>query len=196
MTISLAGSGVSATLQLTGNPTSLDFGNVQVGSTGTQSATLTNTGSSSVTISQMTASGPGYSASGVGPGQVLSAGQSVPITVAFTPATTGGATGTVTITSNASNSPAVITLTGGSHLVNLSWNASTTSTVVGYNVYRGTISGGPYAVKLNSAVVPATAYTDTAVQAGQTYFYVVTAVDSSGAESVYSNQASALVPTP
>jgi Abnormal spindle-like microcephaly-assoc'd, ASPM-SPD-2-Hydin len=196
MTISLAGSGVSATLQLTANPTSLDFGNVQVGSTGTQTATLTNTGSSSVTISQMTASGPGYNASGVGPGQVLSAGQSVPITVTFTPATTGSATGTVTITSNASNSPAVITLTGASHLVNLSWTASTTSTVVGYNVYRGTISGGPYAVKLNSTVVPATAYTDTAVQAGQTYFYVVTAVDSSGAESVYSNQASALVPTP
>jgi hypothetical protein len=196
MTISLSGTGVSATLQLTANPTSLDFGNVQVGNTGTRSATLTNTGNSSVTISQMTASGPGYSASGVGPGQVLNAGQSVPITVTFIPATTGSATGTVTITSNASNSPAVVTLAGGAHLVNLSWTASTTSTVVGYNVYRGTISGGPYAVKLNSAVVPGTAYTDTAVQAGQTYFYVVTAVDSSGAESVYSNQASALVPTP
>ena len=40
------------------------------------------------------------------------------------------------------------------------------------------------------------AYTDTGVAAGQTYFYVVTAVDANGAESVYSNQASALVPTP
>lgn len=196
LTISLSGTGVSTTLQLTANPTNLDFGNVQVGNTGTQSATLTNTGNSTVTISQITASGPGYSASGLGPGQVLNAGQSIPITVTFTPTATGSATGTVTITSNASNSPAVITLTGGAHLVNLSWTASTTSTVVGYNVYRGTVSGGPYAVKLNASVVSLTAYTDTGVQAGQTYFYVVTAVDASGAESVYSNQASASIPTP
>jgi len=44
--------------------------------------------------------------------------------------------------------------------------------------------------------VASTTYTDSTVQAGVTYFYVVTAVDSSGNESVYSNQASATVPTP
>lgn len=72
---------------------------------------------------------------------------------------------------------------------------ASTSTVVGYNVYRGTQSGGPYAV-LNSAADAATTYTDSTVQAGQTYYYVVTAVDSSGNESVNSNQAQAVVPTP
>ena len=195
MTISLTGTGVSATLQLTFSPTALNFGNVQVGNTGTETATLTNSGNSSVTISQMTTSGTGYSASGVGAGQVLLAGQSVPITVTFTPTTTGSATGTVTITSNASNSPTAITLAGGSHLVDLSWTAST-STVVGYNIYRGTVSGGPYTVKLNATPVSGTSYTDTAVVAGQAYYYVVTAVDSSGVESVYSNQASATIPTP
>lgn len=192
--ISLTGTGVSATQLLNVSPTSLDLGNVQVGSTGTQTATLTNSGTGSVTISQMTVSGTGYSATGVSAGQVLTAGESVPITVTFTPTTTGSATGSVTITSNASNSPAVISLTGGSHLVDLSWTAST-STVAGYNIYRGTGNGGPY-TKLNPSLVSGVTYTDTSVVAGQLYYYVVTAVDSSGNESVYSNQASATVPTP
>jgi hypothetical protein len=195
MSISLTGTGASPTQLLSVSPTSLDLGNVQVGSTGTQTATLTNSGTGSVTISQMTVSGTGYSAAGVTAGQVLTAGASVTITVTFTPTTTGSATGSVTITSNASNSPTVITLSGGSHLVDLSWTAST-STVVGYNIYRGTVNGGPYTTKLNASPVSGVTYTDTSVVAGQTYYYVVTAVDSSGNESVYSNQAPATVPTP
>jgi fibronectin type 3 domain-containing protein len=79
------------------------------------------------------------------------------------------------------------------HSVDLSWNG--TSTVVGYNVYRGSQSGGPY-TKLNSVLDASTTYTDSSVQAGQTYYYVTTAVDSSGAESGYSNQIQAPVPSP
>ena len=41
-----------------------------------------------------------------------------------------------------------------------------------------------------------TTYPDRTVQAGQTYYYVVTAVDGSGAESVYSNQIQVVIPTP
>jgi fibronectin type 3 domain-containing protein len=62
-------------------------------------------------------------------------------------------------------------------------------------VYRGTQAGGPY-VALNGTAEVGTSYTDNSVQAGQTYYYVVTAVDGSGNESVYSNQAQAVVPTP
>jgi hypothetical protein len=76
----------------------------------------------------------------------------------------------------------------------LSWNPST-SVVVGYNVYRGTQSGGPY-TKLNSSPVSATTCTDSSVKAGQTYFYVVTAADSSNVESAYSNEVSASIPSP
>jgi fibronectin type 3 domain-containing protein len=76
--------------------------------------------------------------------------------------------------------------------VALTWNAST-STVVGYNVYRGTVSGGPYA-KINSSLVAALNYTDSSVQSGTTYHYVTTAVDSSGNESVFSNEVSAAIP--
>jgi fibronectin type 3 domain-containing protein len=78
--------------------------------------------------------------------------------------------------------------------VSLLWTAST-STIAGYNVYRGTQTGGPYA-QVGTGNGTATTYTDSAVQSGQTYFYVVTAVDSAGHESVYSNEARAVVPSP
>jgi len=87
--------------------------------------------------------------------------------------------------------------TGPTHYVVLSWTASGTAGVTGYNVYRGTTRGGPYSTKLNSSLVTETTYTDNAVQAGGTYFYVVTAVASDGVtESAYSDEASATVPSP
>jgi fibronectin type 3 domain-containing protein len=67
--------------------------------------------------------------------------------------------------------------------------------VVGYNTYRGIVSGGPY-TRINSALYTAPFSTDSTVQAGQTYYYVTTAVDSSGLESAYSNQVQAVVPSP
>jgi hypothetical protein len=78
------------------------------------------------------------------------------------------------------------------HWVTLSWTASI-SPVVGYNAYRSTTSGGPY-TKLNSSLISNTSYDDQAVQSGTTYYYVTTAVNSQGLESVYSNQAVATVP--
>jgi fibronectin type 3 domain-containing protein len=78
--------------------------------------------------------------------------------------------------------------------VALTWVAST-STVSGYRVYRGTTSGGPYTL-ISSGLVSVLTYTDSTVQAGATYFYVVTAVDSSGNESAFSNEVPAVVPTP
>jgi uncharacterized repeat protein (TIGR03803 family) len=77
--------------------------------------------------------------------------------------------------------------------VDLSWNPSISS-VAGYNVYRSSVSGGPYS-KINSSLVAATSYADVNVQPGQTYFYVTTAVNSAGVESAYSNQASAVIPS-
>lgn len=80
------------------------------------------------------------------------------------------------------------------HTVSLAWNAST-STVAGYNVYRGTTSGGPYS-KLTGTLLSSLAYSDSSVTSGKTYYYVTTAVDSTGAESGYSNQAQAVIPFP
>ena len=88
-----------------------------------------------------------------------------------------------------------ICVTGNQHTVTLNWTASISSNVAGYNVYRGTASGGPYA-KVNTSLIPGTSYVDSTVQAGQTYYYVATAVDTSGNESTYSNEAQAVVPYP
>jgi hypothetical protein len=78
--------------------------------------------------------------------------------------------------------------------VTLTWNPSSTTGVVGYNVFRGTVSGGPYTL-ITPTRVTGTSYVDSSVVNGQTYYYVVTAVDSSNNQSVYSNQASAAVPS-
>jgi hypothetical protein len=77
--------------------------------------------------------------------------------------------------------------------VALSWNASTSQDVIGYNVYRATNPNGPY-TELNTSLISDTSYTDQSVQSGNTYYYVATAVDSQGLESAYSNQATAIIP--
>ena len=127
----------------------------------------------------------------------IAAGRSVPFTLTFSPQMSGSASAISSFTSNASNSAAeTLAGTGAAppqHSVDLSWND--TSTVMGYNVYRGSQSGGPY-TKINSALDASATYTDNSVQAGQIYYYVTTAVDSSGAESGYSNQIQASVPSP
>jgi fibronectin type 3 domain-containing protein len=80
------------------------------------------------------------------------------------------------------------------HTVELTWNPSSSLDVVGYNIYRGTISG-MYS-QLNSSPLAVTSYSDSTVQSGQsiTYYYVVTSVSSTGVESTDSNQAFAVVP--
>ncbi len=199
LAIALSGTGVAATYLLNASTTSYSFGNINVGSKGSMTATLTNAGNSNITVSGMTFSGIGFGASGVSSGSVIAPGQTATLTATFTPSAAGNASGNVTINSNAANSPLTISLSGAGaqavqHSVTLSWTAST-STVVGYNVYRGSTSGGPYTLVTGSPVA-GTSYTDSTVLAGQTYFYVVTAVDASGNESVYSNEVSAVVPTP
>jgi hypothetical protein len=73
---------------------------------------------------------------------------------------------------------------GSPHTVSLSWTASTTPNV-SYNIYRSITSGANY-IKIGSVGVGVISYTDTTALAGQTYFYVATAVDSSNNESAFS----------
>src|SRR5437899_1904388 len=196
--IALSGTGVTSTFLLTASPTSLSFGNVTVGSNSApQTVTLTNSGNSSVSISQINVSGSGFTASGLTAPLTLAAGQTASFSVVFASTTAGAATGNVSLVSNATNSPTIALSASGVQPIplarTLSWNPSPSGTV-SYNVYRGTQSGGSYQ-KLNSSPVSTTTYTDNSVLAGQTYFYVVTAVDSRNMESVHSNEVSATIPS-
>src|SRR5437773_19066 len=111
-TISLAGAGVAPVAQLSATPSSVRFGNVAVGGTSALGVTLKNTGNSNVTISGVTASGGGYSVNGLSANTTLNPGQAVTLNVAFTPTATGSSSGSVSVASNASNSPATISLNG------------------------------------------------------------------------------------
>ena len=196
LSIALSGT-ATASGQLLLSPAALDFGNITVGQNKSLTATLSASGSS-VTVSSASTSNPEFSLSGVSFPLALAAGQSAPASVTFTPQSSGTASGTISFSSNASATLVVEALTGtgvAQHQVQLSWGASSSSGVTGYNVYRGSVSGGPY-TKINLALIVGTTYSDSSVQAGKTYFYVTTALNGSGTESAYSNEVQATVPSP
>ena len=183
--------------QLSINPSDISFGNVPINGQSVQTVTLRNIGTAAVTVSQASINGTVFSVSGISLPVNLPAGQSTNFFVKFSPQTAGRVAGSMSVVSNASNSPMAIALTGSgvkAHSVDLAWSAST-SLVSGYNVYRSSQTGGPYA-KLNSSLVEGTSYSDNTAQASQTYFYVATAVDPDGVESSYSNEAESLVTSP
>jgi hypothetical protein len=203
LVIPWSGKASAATTQLTVNPTSLAFGNITVQKSSSDEVKLTNSGNDDITVSSVSITGTGFSESG-GASVTLTPGQSVPVNVSFDPKAAGSFSGTLTIASNAPNSPARVKLSGTGvtkpvrstqHSVMLKWDASSSSPahVIGYFVYRGTVSGGPYD-RLNSASEPQTHYKDSAVVSGETYYYVVTSVDSSNVQSGNSSQVSAAIP--
>jgi hypothetical protein len=191
----LSGTG-TAPGQLAVSPATLSFGNVVVGSSSSLNGTLNATGAA-VTISSHSIANE-FALSGIALPATIAAGTSASFTVTFTPQSSGAVSGSLSFTSNATNSPAVQSLTGtgtapAQHSVNLNWNGS--ANAVGYNVYRGSVSGGPYSI-INTSLDGSTAFADNSVVAGRTYYYVVTAVDGSSNESGYSNETSAVIPTP
>jgi hypothetical protein len=194
VTVPLSGTG-SSLGQLAFSPSTVNFGDVNVGSTGTQSMSVTATGAS-VTITSSSSSSSLFALNGVSFPLTIAKGQSVSFNVGFTPKNSGSTSGTLTFISNATNSKALENLSGTGttpqYSVSLSWNPST-SPVVGYNVYRSANLTGSYS-KVNSSVDPATAYTDGTVVSGKTYYYAATSVNSSGQESTYSAPVEAVVP--
>jgi len=119
-TLNLIGTGIGQKLDVTdsqGNPGDgqIDFESVGQGRTAIQTITLTNTGSSNLTITGWTLTGDTDEFSLVGAsGQViLGPGKTRGIGVEFTPSSaTGSFSGTVTIVSNDPESPVTVTLTG------------------------------------------------------------------------------------
>ena len=198
LSIPLTGTGTTVG-QLGVSPSSVNFGNVVVGASKSVSGTLSASGGA-VTVTGASSSGAEFSVSGIRFPFTLNAGQSASYSLVFAPTASGSTSASVTWVSNATNSPPPESLTGTgtpppTHSVTLNWTASVSSGVVGYNIYRGSKSGGPYS-QINSALDTTTQDIDYSVFGGQTYYYVVTAVNSKGAESAYSNQIKAVIPYP
>ena len=75
----------------------------------------------------------------------------------------------------------VVIQASANHVVDLSWNASTSSNVTGYNLYRS--PDGATWKKINASLIASTLYADSTVANGSTYYYAATAVDIYGHES-------------
>ena len=179
--------------QLTLSPSAFTFGSVLVGSSKSQTATLT-AGSSSVTVSSADWSGQGFSLSGITFPVTIAAGKSVSFNVLFAPTTGGSVSTTLSIlSSNASTVSSTMTGSGAlQHKVSLSWSPVTS--VSGYNVYRGAASSGPF-TRLNGSLQTASNFVDATVASGATYYYVATSVTNS-TESSYSSPVQAAIPSP
>lgn len=197
VSIPLSGTGTVSAGQLSVAPGSLSFGNVTVGGASSLSSSL-SASSGSVTVSSVTTTNSQFYLNGLTLPATIAAGQTVPFTVTFAPQSSGTTSATLgflsTSTTATSQTLAGTGVTTVSHSVTLGWSDSS-SGVSGYNVYRGSTSGGPYA-RINATVDPSTNYVDSSVSSGQTYYYVTTAVGTNGVESAYSSQVQAVIPSP
>jgi hypothetical protein len=181
------------------NATSVVFGNVSLSTQSTQTLTLTSTGTEAVTVSSATLSGTGFTMSGITFPVTLNPGQSVSLGLGFVPTVVGTAAGQLTLSSNATTGGSVVVSLSGTgataYSVDLTWETPATSVdpVEGYNVYRSASGASAYSL-LNTGVSFTAAFTDSTVQSGKAYDYVVTSVDNSGVESAPSNTFAVTIP--
>jgi Abnormal spindle-like microcephaly-assoc'd, ASPM-SPD-2-Hydin/Transmembrane protein 131-like N-terminal len=189
----LSGTATSTALEVT--PPSIHFGNVPLGENVSQSIQVKAAGKASVTIQTIGVSGQYFTFSGPELPRTLSPGQSVLVTAAFRPGALGSSSGAISIVSKQPNLGLQVPVAGAGvkASVELHWDPSSSSDVVGYYVYRGSTANGVF-TKLNTTVNPFATYDDFSVTSGKTYYYVVTAVNSSKVESAFSSPASVTVP--
>jgi hypothetical protein len=207
LVVSLAGSGETAVAGLSVTPASINFGNQTVKTTKTQNVTLQNTGDVPVTIKGVTIAGGAFSYSHLSPGVSLTPNQQITFQVSFTPTVSGAAAATMSFLSSSLSTPEKLTLSGdgvsgsspappspsSQHKVHLTWHPDTGGQIIGYIVYRSEVSGGSFSPLFGTALRDVS-YEDDTVSAGITYYYVVTAVDTAGVQSPYSNQVTAAIP--
>jgi Abnormal spindle-like microcephaly-assoc'd, ASPM-SPD-2-Hydin/Divergent InlB B-repeat domain len=190
----------SPTTSVTVFPATLNFGLVPFATTFYQNVTLYNTGNTPVTINNATVTGSGFSiVSGTTPTSIPVFGSQA-FTLLFTAPAIGTATGSVNFDTTAPDPQPSVGLSGtgvavSTHSATLSWTASTspvgTPQVIGYNIYRSPTSGGGYQLV---SFTSSRSFVDSSATSGQIYYWVVTAVNSGGTESIYSNEVSASIP--
>jgi hypothetical protein len=197
--VSLSGTGASASPTVSFSPSSLTFGGEPVQMTSSvQAVTLTNTGTTTVSVSALAVTGANASDFvQTNTCTSVAAGSTCTIAVLFTPSATGARTASLSVSDNAGGSPQSVSLSGsGNHDVTVTWTDSTTPGVVGYNVYRGTTPGGEGSTPVNSAPVNSTNFMDQTVTPGATYYYVVMAIAADDVtQSPASTETTATIPT-
>lgn len=186
----------TATLKL--STSSISFGSTALNMQVTQGVVLTASGSLPVSIVSATITGTYFKLSGAAFPINLNPGQTANLNVEFDPTSSGSVTGQLLIDSSAlTNGTATVALsgTGVTYGVELNWDAPPINpeTIAGYRVYRSSGSGSNYQL-LNSNVDAETTYTDTTVQNGNVYVYIVESVNSSGVQSSPSNTTTVTVP--
>lgn len=199
--IELSGAGITPAT-LTAIPTSLTFTNVQVGQSSTQTETVKNTGGSNAQISQVVANGTGFSISGITAPVTLTPGQSTSVSVTFAPQSAGNSSGSMSVTSNASNPNLNVSLTGsavaatqntlsvtssigvGSVVDGLSGTQTGTLTATGGNVLVSSVSLGgtdPAEFSISGLSLPVTVTTSQPVSFTVTFTPSATGAASAGA---------------
>jgi uncharacterized repeat protein (TIGR01451 family) len=109
-TLALTGAGTNATVGL--SVASVDFGQQVVATSQQQTVTVTDTGTTSLTVTSATTTGDFTADATACTAQPVPPGQACAIIVTFTPSTTGLRSGTLSITSNAASSPDSVALSG------------------------------------------------------------------------------------
>jgi hypothetical protein len=192
-------------------PYSVNFGTQATSTLSRQTVTIANAGTKTIQITSVSLSGSSVYALGGWTGPVnLAPSQQLSLTISFQPTAatsysgmltvngTGTADASVAISGSGSGSsltsapsaPSNLQAAAANAQASLSW--ATSSGAASYNVKRSTTNGGPYTT-IASALTAS--YSDASVSNGTMYYYVVSAVNSSG-ESGNSNQASAMPQAP
>src|SRR2546421_329710 len=180
--VALSGTGVIAAAAVSLNPTSVSFGNQNVGIDSTaQTVTLTNSGTTPLSISSIALTGTNaadFAQTNTCPSgnNALAAGSSCTISLTFTPGASGTRSANLTFTDNAADRPQVVALTGtgviattyfsdGFESGNLnSWTLPSSDSTGSAAVQSTVVNSGSNALALNNA-------------SGQ-YAYVYTALPS------------------
>jgi hypothetical protein len=176
------------------SPTTLAYTATVGSAEKTGSVTVKNTGSKAITVTWADSINWLY---GVTPGftQTIQPGLSGTYTLRARLANlaAGSYSGTATISGGGITKqvPATLTLTAVTvaNAASLAWKANTDSDLAGYKVYKGT-SSGAYAAPVTTLPKTTTSYTVAGLQTGTTYFFVITAYDNAGNESLYSSEVS------
>jgi hypothetical protein len=182
----------AAPIAISANPANLAFTGA-VGGTNPTSKTIALTNTGGVTLTWTVSDNAAWLTVTPASGTTTTETDTLTAAINISGLAAGTYNGIITVTPTGSTPrqiPVSLTLTaGGTGTATLTWTAGTDTDLAGYKVYRGTASG-TYGAAIATLDRTVTSYVSSGLQAGTTYFFVITAVDNAGNESTFSNEVS------